>query len=529
MTRGRRSALVAEAERLTAAEAEEQVAGDHRGLPRATLAWVALETVAATAAASWTLRHLEVPPASAWVLLTVAVAVGAVLVALPVSATFRRDLVSVDIEEAVPACLLLLVPAPLVVVTHALGWGAGWLLHERQVATVEHRIVKRLHNFDNNVLTSSAMVGVFGLLTGPGSTVAHRALAVVVGGLVGTTLNGITTSVAAGLTNHDRIGRFFVASVPSQLAAGLVATGLGAMAGAVAVASGDTRLIALLLAPLAMMLASSRSHIRAAAARDHLAEFLDATGRILDAGDVVEAETLLTDAAQSTFRARAAALAGGAGTSPTSLSVPVGRDGRWLVVEPGGPTTPYPLPREQLLRTLGAVGGAAVENLRLRQTLARQARFDPLTGLANRRELHDWLRRLEASSDPFAVVAVDVNRLKPVNDTLGHDAGDVLIRAVGARLASAVRQTDGVARVGGDEFVVVLAGSDPAVAAAVMEEVAAGVGAPLDVAPGHRIAPSISWGIASAPRDGTDADELLSLADARMYARKRAQRHTAAS
>ena len=149
------------------------------------------------------------------------------------------------------------------------------------------------------------------------------------------------------------------------------------------------------------------------------------------------------------------------------------------------------------------------------------AHFDPLTDLPNRSLLHT---RLEEALDhastckqPLAVLFLDLDRFKYVNDSLGHQAGDALLKAVSGRFRHCVREQDTVARMGGDEFIVVLAdleGRDHAseVAGRIIEA----LNAPFEIK-GHRLTVTPSIGISIYPEDGDKADLLIKHADAAMY------------
>ncbi len=140
------------------------------------------------------------------------------------------------------------------------------------------------------------------------------------------------------------------------------------------------------------------------------------------------------------------------------------------------------------------------------------ARYDALTGLPNRIFFHDqmqWALATMKRDSSLAVLFVDLDQFKQVNDTLGHPAGDALLCAVADRLRGIVRDTDLVARFGGDEFVVLQAsvrGVEGATAMAkrIVEELST----TYDIE-GHRVVIGASVGIALAPRDGTGADVLL--------------------
>ncbi|MCJ2015092.1 EAL domain-containing protein [Methylobacterium sp. J-076] len=155
---------------------------------------------------------------------------------------------------------------------------------------------------------------------------------------------------------------------------------------------------------------------------------------------------------------------------------------------------------------------------------AELARLDSLTGLANRRMLRERLGesldRLDRYGEPCAVLLIDLDRFKPVNDTLGHAVGDALLVKVADRLRSAVRAADTVARIGGDEFVVIQAG------AACQEDVAVLARRLVDlvgrtyIVDGQLLTIGASVGAALAPQDGTDADRLLKHADLALYRAK---------
>jgi len=152
----------------------------------------------------------------------------------------------------------------------------------------------------------------------------------------------------------------------------------------------------------------------------------------------------------------------------------------------------------------------------------REARTDELTGLPNRRAFNEILDRALARSAArrrFALLIVDLDDFKAVNDSLGHHYGDELLRLSAPRLQQAVRAGDVVARVGGDEFAVLLADADGPLAVRIAERLRAGFRRPFEL--GARslvIAPSI--GIALVPEDGREPVELLQHADLAMYEAK---------
>ncbi len=152
--------------------------------------------------------------------------------------------------------------------------------------------------------------------------------------------------------------------------------------------------------------------------------------------------------------------------------------------------------------------------------LAQAAATDPLTGLANRNGLALGGERLLATGGACAVMLLDLDKFKPINDALGHDAGDAVLRAVAQRLQAQMRTQDLVARLGGDEFVILLAGQLPdAQLTAMAERLCACVQEPVHFE-GHALAVTISIGIARGPQDGGDLTELIHHADQAMYRAK---------
>lgn len=156
------------------------------------------------------------------------------------------------------------------------------------------------------------------------------------------------------------------------------------------------------------------------------------------------------------------------------------------------------------------------------------AERDGLTGLANRHVLFEQLRGdLDERRRPGstgALFMLDLDNFKAINDSLGHEAGDQLLRAVGKRIAAVVRDSDTIARLGGDEFAIVLRRLvGPMAAAEVADKVLAALAEPLEIE-GRRLLPRGSIGIALFPGDGGEATELLRKADIALYEAKAAGR-----
>ncbi len=163
------------------------------------------------------------------------------------------------------------------------------------------------------------------------------------------------------------------------------------------------------------------------------------------------------------------------------------------------------------------------EQRRNEARIAHMAHHDALTDLANRVLLRERLEEtLERRSrdDQVAVLCMDLDRFKEVNDTLGHPMGDALLQAVARRLRGCIRESDIVARLGGDEFAILQPGvPQPAGADALARRIIEAISMPYDL-DGHQVVLGTSVGIAVAPEDGTEPDHLLSHADLALYRAK---------
>ncbi len=177
-----------------------------------------------------------------------------------------------------------------------------------------------------------------------------------------------------------------------------------------------------------------------------------------------------------------------------------------------------------LLDSKAKLASVALEHRQLTNRMAHQAQHDPLTGLPNRTLLDDRLSQAiilaRRQARMVAVLYVDLDRFKVINDTLGHHTGDLLLREASRRMLGAVRQSDTLARTGGDEFVAVLFGLDSQLdAEAAGERIIEAMREPFLVQ-GHELFTSASVGLSLFPRDGEDAATLLKHADVALYEAK---------
>jgi diguanylate cyclase (GGDEF)-like protein len=163
------------------------------------------------------------------------------------------------------------------------------------------------------------------------------------------------------------------------------------------------------------------------------------------------------------------------------------------------------------------------------EQIAHLAHYDALTDLPNRVLFRDQLERelkKIGRSGQLAVLYIDIDEFKSVNDSLGHPVGDELLKAVAQRLSGCVRNTDFVARLGGDEFAIVQTGvKNPADVMDLVIRIYQAIRVPVECL-GHQLVTDASIGIALAPQDGTDLDQLLKNADLAMYGAKADGRRT---
>jgi diguanylate cyclase (GGDEF)-like protein len=175
----------------------------------------------------------------------------------------------------------------------------------------------------------------------------------------------------------------------------------------------------------------------------------------------------------------------------------------------------------ELIQRFATLAALAYDNARQRERLGEQARTDDLTGLFNRRHFHERLgaelARTRRSGDPVALVLLDVDDFKAVNDAHGHPVGDVVLRAFADLVRETVRGADIVCRTGGEEFAVILPGADEEEAVTAAHRL---VGAVRDAGLGPAAALTASVGLATAPGEGDTVAGLFRTADDRLLAAK---------
>ncbi len=195
-----------------------------------------------------------------------------------------------------------------------------------------------------------------------------------------------------------------------------------------------------------------------------------------------------------------------------------------LTLERIGLETVYTEEEFELVKVFAAQVSIALQNAEVHREVEIRAQTDDLTALLNHGTFQEWLARSVLAHEPFSMIMLDLDDFKSVNDALGHQAGDRLLAEISRAIEAAGRDTDRVFRYGGDEFALILPGADATAALGVAERVRTAVHSLGDV--GTRWADaglqvSVSIGVATFPRDGLTAEEILLAADRACFVAKR--------
>jgi diguanylate cyclase (GGDEF)-like protein len=184
----------------------------------------------------------------------------------------------------------------------------------------------------------------------------------------------------------------------------------------------------------------------------------------------------------------------------------------------------------ELVQAICRQASQAFARIRLQEELAHLALYDQLTGLANRSLLREHIDSALAASarttQPVAMMFLDLDGFKPVNDRLGHTTGDEVLREVAKRLRAVVRESDVIGRFGGDEFIVLCPETDDVQAILIAERLRETVAQPMEWLPaGFAVSASVGVVIHTASDYPKTTDELLEIADAEMYRAKNGGRN----
>ena len=411
------------------------------------------------------------------------------------------------------AGLVLLPPAEAVV---AMSVGAAVAIVSRRLELA--RTVMALGLLPLQYAAGAAVASLVPASDGQG--LGGAVAAAVAGSAVSVVLNIAMVAVVAMLGNRVPLRRYLATTVPICAAVWLGAAPVGAAGGLLARDHGVA--VMLMVVPQLLLLAWSAQHVRLRVEQRRLSVLLEASTSAYSASSVAEAEDVLVRAASVLVDTGAVRIAAQPPPAGIAVRIDDGISRRWLAAE----VEDAPEPR-RLLEGLAALGSAALQHVARHEEVRYAARHDVSTGLANGALFDDSVARAVALAErdggAVAVVYIDLDDFKPINDRFGHGAGDIVLRTVASRLRGALRASDLAARLGGDEFAALLpgVGADRDAVARVCEKLRRSLSEPIDV-DGVRVVVGASIGAAMWPYDTRDAARLIPAAHAAMYAEKRA-------
>ena len=188
----------------------------------------------------------------------------------------------------------------------------------------------------------------------------------------------------------------------------------------------------------------------------------------------------------------------------------------------------------ELLQTFAEHAGTTIANARRFEQMQQHAMRDPITDLPNYRQFQTRLRaelaRAARHERPLALLVIDLDGFKSINDVYGHLVGDEVLRGIGARLSTSLRESDIPARYAGDEFVVILPETTDSFAHQIANRLSTAITSqPFPISTGHDVAVALSIGVAAFPDDASTVDDLIRAADSAMYRVKRSRDEASSS
>jgi diguanylate cyclase (GGDEF)-like protein len=413
--------------------------------------------------------------------------------------------------------MLLLLPPLAAVLAFAVAVPFGLLIRRRPLARVAF-------NTGTFVTATGLAAGVAHLVGGGDGISPLTISAVTLGALVFLLVNAASIGLVFAATEGQRFRQSAgdVFGFRLLLWAATVAVGLlGALAG-----SAYSWALLLAVLPMGVLQVVLAESLRARKDRERLDGLLRATLEAHSSMEPADVEEAVTGSALELLQCRQARIAetppgpGELGSRLPGKQYPE----RWLLVSERRGLEDFGASDAKLLDALVAVGSGAIENAGLVDQIKHQVFHDALTGLPNQllfeERVNLALSQQRRTDGMIAVFFIDLDRFKRVNDSLGHPAGNELLRQVSRRLAGVVRASDTVARMGGDEFTLLLADIRTAgEAAMVAEKILAAFRYPF-VLQGQELFVTPSIGVAIGPDDGNRPSVLLKNADTAMYRAK---------
>ena len=425
------------------------------------------------------------------------------------SARFRTPVWQTD--AAILAAALVLLEPIGVVTAMVVGVTVGCILDRRSVAGLVLMTTNTL------LLAAGVATLVFGLAGDASRTSARFGLVLCVGVLAGQVIWELSISAWFRVSFGEPFWSGLRAALRFGLPRAPFIAGVGYSAG---IAATVVPVAGLFMVPaLAGMVFVLAEHFKAERDRER-AETLFRTAEAAHASiDPADVDDALIQAASSLLATEAELRPTPPGAGELGVLLDVAEE-RWLIVGEDAAAEDA----EQLLAAVAAVGSSALENARMAEELRHRAVHDATTGLPNQLLFSDRVAQAVGSAgrkgERFVVIAVDLDAFRKVNDSLGHAAGDWLLREVGHRMGDVIRAGDTVARLSGDTFMLLLPGVGTAEAAGVLtEKLLAAIGRPFDY-DGQDIFMTACAGLAFYPDDGVEAGHLLRNADSALHRSK---------
>ena len=422
--------------------------------------------------------------------------------------------IEVGFESSILIFLLCTLDAPAALVT----WSAGVLLTQ---LTTSKQLTARVFNIGLGMIAGGLAALVYGSGTGDSVGTPRELVAMLLAAatyfLTDYVLSALSVSIWARTPLHRELMQ---REAVLAIACFVPLDSIGYL-GAIVHRTTPWWTLSLLAVPMVTLLIATRAVTRGRENARRLTVLFGAAVRaqaLADRDAVLEA--LLSDARELLRLKDVRVLDTPPEEGAIAVPLPLGDDTRWIVARAQNRARATVAGDEQALRTLAAVAGDAVSRLDLTDEMVHVARHDPLTDLPNRGILLDRLGHAldRQHGRPVALLFIDLDGFKPVNDRYGHAVGDdVLVRLAG-RLRRCVRPADTVARLGGDEFAILFEDADRRLMPLMCERVMAAVEEPMEIG-GHPVQLSASVGLAYGT-SGDSAAALLRNADLAMYEAK---------
>jgi diguanylate cyclase (GGDEF)-like protein len=439
--------------------------------------------------------------------------------AFPLRFLRNEEADSLQLHEVYAVIAMLLLPPMGVLAVFLIGTVCGLLL--RRLTWI-----KAVFNLGQTMLSVVVGLTIFVLIDNgaPGEISVRAVLAAIVAALAMSAISQALVSLVIATSE----GIPFLANLRDGLGLRFLQWVSAVSVGMLAALSAATYPWSLALAalPLVLIHVVLSEHLRARLDRERLRRLLRTAEEVHSSVDTDAVTSSLAHSAKELLRARDAWVGT---TSPApderGVRLPLSDDQeQWLVVSGRKGVSGFDADDVQLLEAIGTIGASALENAHLVSQIRHQATHDRLTGLPNQLLFEDRVnqavQRARRLREKLAVLMVDLDGFQKVNASLGHAVGNELLKRVGGRLTSAVREGDTVARMSADDFTILLPGlGDGEGLVAMAEQLLGAVSRPF-VVDGHELFMTSSVGIAVFPDDGSHAGQLLRNADTAMHRAK---------